>query len=58
MITELVILVEGVILGRVFEQTKRGGTLSFQYDPGPRSKNSMRFSPRSNRPKVLWAAWC
>jgi serine/threonine-protein kinase HipA len=34
MITELVILVEGVILGRVFEQTKRGGTLSFQYDPG------------------------
>ena len=34
MITELVILVEGVIMGRVFEQTKRGGTLSFQYDPG------------------------
>jgi serine/threonine-protein kinase HipA len=34
MITELVILVEGVIMGRVCEQTDRGGTLSFQYDPG------------------------
>lgn len=34
MITELVILVEGVIMGRVHEQTDRGGTLSFQYDPG------------------------
>ena len=34
MITELVILVEGVIMGRVYEQTDRGGTLSFQYDPG------------------------
>jgi len=34
MITELVILIEGVIMGRVFEQTKRGGTLSFEYDPG------------------------
>lgn len=33
MITELLILVEGVVMGRVFEQTKRGGTLSFQYDP-------------------------
>jgi serine/threonine-protein kinase HipA len=34
MITELIILVEGVIMGRVYEQTDRGGTLSFQYDPG------------------------
>lgn len=34
MITELVILVEGVTMGRVLEQTDRGGTLSFQYDPG------------------------
>jgi serine/threonine-protein kinase HipA len=34
MITELVILVEGVIMGRVSEQTDRGGTLSFQYDSG------------------------
>jgi serine/threonine-protein kinase HipA len=34
MITELVVLVEGVIMGRVFEQSSRGGTLSFQYDPG------------------------
>jgi serine/threonine-protein kinase HipA len=34
MITELVILVEGAIMGRVYEQTDRGGTLSFQYDPG------------------------
>jgi serine/threonine-protein kinase HipA len=34
MITELVILVEGAIMGRVYEQTGRGGTLSFQYDPG------------------------
>lgn len=33
MITELVILVEGVIMGRVHEQTDRGGTLSFQYEP-------------------------
>lgn len=33
MIDDLVILVEGVILGRVFQQTARGGTLSFQYDP-------------------------
>lgn len=32
MTTELVILVEGVIMGRVYEQTDRGGTLSFQYD--------------------------
>lgn len=32
MITELAILVEGVIMGRVYEQTDRGGTLSFQYD--------------------------
>jgi hypothetical protein len=30
MITELIILVEGVIMGRVYEQTNRGGTLSFQ----------------------------
>ena len=34
MIAELVVLVEGVIMGRVFEQSTRGGTLSFQYDPG------------------------
>lgn len=34
MITELVVLVEGVIMGRVLEQTTRGGTLSFQYDQG------------------------
>jgi serine/threonine-protein kinase HipA len=34
MITELVLLIEGVTMGRVFEQTDRGGTLSFQYDPG------------------------
>ena len=34
MITELAILVEGVIMGRVSEQTDRGGTLSFQYDSG------------------------
>ena len=34
MITELIILVEGVLMGRVYEQTDRGGTLSFQYDPG------------------------
>lgn len=34
MTSELAILVEGVIMGRVFEQTDRGGTLSFQYDPG------------------------
>jgi serine/threonine-protein kinase HipA len=34
MITELVLLVEGMTMGRVFEQTDRGGTLSFQYDPG------------------------
>lgn len=33
MITELLILVEGMVMGRVFEQTKKGGTLSFQYDP-------------------------
>jgi serine/threonine-protein kinase HipA len=33
MITELIILVEGVIMGRVYEQTDRGGTLSFRYDP-------------------------
>src|SRR5689334_7112504 len=33
MIAELVVLVEGVIMGRVYEQTDRGGTLSFQYDP-------------------------
>lgn len=34
MITELVILVEGEIMGHVYEQTGRGGTLSFQYEPG------------------------
>lgn len=33
MIGELIVLVEGLVMGRVFEQTKRGGTLSFQYDP-------------------------
>jgi serine/threonine-protein kinase HipA len=33
MISELIVLVEGLVMGRVFEQTKRGGTLSFQYDP-------------------------
>lgn len=34
MITELLILVEGVIMGRVLEKTRQGGTLSFQYDAG------------------------
>lgn len=34
MITELIILVEGVVMGRVLEQTRQGGTLSFHYDPG------------------------
>jgi serine/threonine-protein kinase HipA len=33
-INELIALVEGEIMGRVLEQTDRGGTLSFQYEPG------------------------
>lgn len=33
MITELIVMVEGVIMGRVYEQTDHGGTLSFRYEP-------------------------
>jgi serine/threonine-protein kinase HipA len=32
MTTELLAVVEGVVLGRITEQTRSGGTLSFQYE--------------------------
>lgn len=34
MISELIVLVEGSVMGSVLERTTRGGTLSFRYAPG------------------------